>query len=360
MSETVTPNNVQDFSDNDVLDNFGEGPEATPMGLGGEAEKQAEPASSTLEADIVNGVKPEVTPEVEVPGTPPEEAVNVEPEPVAEEQVPETPEFPPALLQMAGYATPEQAKEAGFDPGSLLAAVQWRGKILGPEPVVETQEGSLYRPKAPEQTPVEEETGFKPFKPENADMLDEELLAVLKQQSEHFDKQLQQQQEQFASELQERDTRTQAAQDREYESRFDQTVSGLGEEWQDVFGKGDAHKLSSAGQSDPAAMTAYNHRVMLFSAVEAVREANEKQGFAPMDLGQEVQWALMQRYPDKFQQQFRRTQERRGIQTSRPTARKIPLGSSNDRILSAVDARLRAKGSPGLDMGQDDEFDGEI
>ena len=156
-----------------------------------------------------------------------------------------------------------------------------------------------------------------------------------------------------------------AQQKGEYESRFDQAVQKLGDDWQDVFGKGDGPTLDHAGKQDPIAMTAVNHRVMLFSAVEAVREANQKQGFAPMDLEQEVQWALMQRYPDNFQQQLRRNfdaqaQNRRGVQASRPTARKTPLGSRNDRLLSAVDAKLKAKGRSGLDMGQDEEFDGEI
>ena len=84
----VTPNpiasNTQDFSnsDDEILDNFADGPDpnddGTPMGLGGDKEKQAEPASSTLEADIVNGTTKQ-------PGEehPPENSAS-EPEPVQE------------------------------------------------------------------------------------------------------------------------------------------------------------------------------------------------------------------------------------------------------------------------------------
>ena len=67
------PSNTQDFSgsDDEIVDNFAEGPQpgdpppkgdthddGLPMGLGGEKGKQSEPASSTLEADIVNGTTP--------------------------------------------------------------------------------------------------------------------------------------------------------------------------------------------------------------------------------------------------------------------------------------------------------------
>ena len=69
---SVTPppvsSNTQDFSGSgdEIMDNFAEAPvpddanlsdDGTPMGLGGEKAKQSEPASSTLESDMVNGTK---------------------------------------------------------------------------------------------------------------------------------------------------------------------------------------------------------------------------------------------------------------------------------------------------------------
>ena len=235
---------------------------------------------------------------------------------------------------------------------------------MSPEVAPQPQAGSLYRQPPQEEVPPQpqgEASGFKPFQPANADALDEELLVAFRQQNEHFAEQFQQQEERFASELRERDETARAQQKGDYESRFDQAVQKLGDDWQDVFGKGDGSNLAHAGQRDPAAMTAVNHRVMLFSAVEAVREANQKQGFAPMDLEQELQWALMQRYPDKFQQQLRRNfnaqaQGRRGTQASRPTARKTPLGTKNDRILSNLHGKYP---TGGFDQN-DEEFDGEV
>lgn len=373
---TVLSSSVQDFSDNDVMDGFEEGPpqDDTPMGLGGEKGKQVEPASTTLEADVANQDTPgdDSPPDDAASGSEPAGEGGDEPqvpEDIPEEipAEPETPEFPPALLQMAGYATVEQAQQAGFsDPGALFAAVQWKGKSLSPAAAPLPQAGSLYRPQAPPQKEAPsqgEASGFKPFQPDNADALDEEILAALQQQNKHFDEQFQQQQERFASELKERDDKARSQQDYDYERRFDQSIQELGKDWQDVFGVGEGHTLSQAGQRDPAAMTAVNHRLILFDTVEAVREVNEKQGFPPMDLKQEVQWALMQRYPDKFNQQLLRksnSQDRRGTQTSRPTARKTPLGNKTERLLSAVDATLKAKGRGGLDMGQDDEHDGDF
>ena len=80
-----------------------------------------------------------------------------------------------------------------------------------------------------------------------------------------------------------------------------------------------------------------------------------------MTLEQEIQWALMQRYPEKFQQQLRRESEakaqaRRGVQASRPTARKTPLGTRSERLLSALQTRY-----PSVDFSEaDDESDGDI
>ncbi len=148
----VTPNpiasNTQDFSgsDDEILDNFADGPDAalsndsatddgTPMGLGGEKGKQAEPASSTLEADIVNGTTKQ-TPERQMPEgqagetSPPAQPAS-EPEPVQEpagekegaekspepdSEEPETPALSPILLQMAGLAdaAAAQAEDLGL------------------------------------------------------------------------------------------------------------------------------------------------------------------------------------------------------------------------------------------------------
>jgi hypothetical protein len=386
-TETVVSSNTQDFSDGDIVDGFSDGPvdDGTPMGLGGEKGNQTEPANATLEADIAS--QDQNTPGDDLP---PDDSARGPSEPVQdttseggdEPQVPDEPkipEFPPVLLQMAGYDTPEAAQRAGFqDPASLMAAVQWRSQLLAPEATPKPPEDRLYRqpPVQPprqqqvQQPPVQPEqqdnsAGFKPFQPANADLLDEELLTLIQQQNEHFADQFRRQEERFTSELKSLDDRTSAQQAFDEEVQFDKAIQGLGEGWQDTFGKGNGQDLAAVANRDPASMTAFNHRAMMFAAVEAVREANAKQGFKPMTVEQEVQWALMQRYPEKFQQQLRqqtaaKANGRRGVQASRPTARKTPAGNKNERLLSTIDAKLRAKGRGGLDMGMEEDFDGDI
>jgi hypothetical protein len=112
-------------------------------------------------------------------------------------------------------------------------------------------------------------------------------------------------------------------------------------------------------------MTNFNHRALLFDTVQAVREVNAKQGYKPMALEQEVQWAMMQRYPDKFQQIISgnsngKPGQRRGVTASRPTQRNTPPKSQNAKVLSSVDAMLRKRHGYGLDMGHEEEFDGDI
>ena len=146
--------------------------------------------------------------------------------------------------------------------------------------------------------------------------------------------------------------------------RFDQAVQDLGENWQDVFGEGSGSVLARTGLSDPVAMTNFNHRSLMYDAVQAVREVNAKQGYKPMTLEQEVQWALMQRYPDKFQQTISKNSNssgrRPGVTASRPTQRNMPPKSQNAKVLKTVDAMLRKRHGYGLDMGSDEEFEGEI
>ena len=389
----TTPNpvssNAQDFSgsDDEIMDNFAEGPQpgdpprrdthddGVPMGLGGEKGKQSEPVSSTLEADIANGTTKQAGEKL-----PPADSAG-EPEPVEEpageagaetspepSEQPETPEFPPTLLQMAGLADAKAAKAAGFDsPDALFAAIRWRGQLLTPGAQAATApEQGLYRrspqpaPTAPtvQQPVVEPEASgdFKAFQlpPDKRDMLDEDLLDVLDQMNEHYQNEM----KSLRSTIVQQETV-------DDEAQFDKVVQSLGDEWQDVFGEGDGRDLARSGQNDPVAMTNFNHRALLFEAVEAVREVNSKQGYKPMALEQEVQWALMQRYPDKFQQILTgnsngKSGPRPGVTASRPTQRNTPPKSQNAKVLSDVNAMLQKRRGYALDMGTEEEFEGDI
>jgi len=383
----TTPNpissNAQDFSgsDDEIMDNFADGDnpndDGTPMGLGGEKGKQTEPAASTLEADIVNGTTKQpgekLPPEDSAGGPQPvhdagETGSEDVPEPDSEE--PETPDFPPALLQMAGLTDATAAQAAGFkDPEALFAAVKWRSQLLTPgaQPAQPSEQG-LYRrtaptAPAPSATAVEPDGEVKPFQlpADKLDALDEDLQDVIRQMNDHY----QQEVASLRSSLGQREAEIAHQQGRDEESQFDDAVQALGEDWRDVFGEGSGSDLVRAGQTDPVAMTNFNHRALLFEAVQAVREVNAKQGYKPMPLGQEVQWALMQRYRDKFQQIISgnsngKSGQRRGVTASRPTQRNTPPKSQNAKVLSSVDAMLRKRHGYGLDMGHEEEFDGDI
>jgi hypothetical protein len=399
----TTPNpissNAQDFSgsDDEIMDNFADGPlpddadthdDGTPMGLGGEKGRQSEPANSTLEADIVNGTTKQ-------PGedTPPENSAG-EPEPVEDasetgsedvpepnSEGPEIPEFPPALLQMAGLADATAAQAAGFQsPEALFAAIRWRSQLLTPgaQPAQPSEQG-LYRrsaPAVPAPTPTppapagEPEGEVAPFQlpADKMGLLDEDLQEVIRQMNDHYQSQNSSQQKELQSlraELNRREESLAIQQEQNEELQFDEAVQSLGENWKDVFGEGSGRELDRQGQSDPVAMTNINHRRLLFETVQAVREVNVKQGYKPMTLEQEVQWALMQRYPDKFQQIISgksngKPGPRRGVTASRPTQRNTPPKSQNAKVLSDVNAMLRKRHGHSLDIAPKEDFDGEI
>lgn len=397
----TTPNpvasNTQDFSGSadEILDNFAEAPlpddadrsdDGTPMGLGGEKQKQSEPASSTLEADILSGTKQtgEDLPPDDSAGK--SESVQDAGEtgsddiPDADSKEPQLPDFHPALLQVAGLTDAAAAKAAGFnDPEALFAAVKWRSQQLAPgaQPAQAAGQAAgqgLYKrptqlPAAPATLPqkadVEPEGETESFElpVDKMDMLDEDLQDVIREMNGHY----QQRYESLHAELKQSNEMLAMQQGQDEEMQFDEVVQSLGEDWKEIFGDGDGRDLVQTGQSDPAAMTNFNHRALLFEAVQAVRDVNEKQGNKPMPLEQEVQWALMQRYPNKFQEIISgnsnsngKPGRMRGVTASRPTQRNTPPKSQDAKVLSDVNAMLKKRKGYTLEMGEEDELHGEI
>jgi hypothetical protein len=357
------------------------------MGLGGEAGNQTEPASSTLEADIVNGTSTTKQPGEE---NPPETSAG-EPEPVQEpagetdsetspepepeksdEPEPDTVDIPPALLQMAGYADAEAAKADGLgNTEALYAYVRGRGQLLAPDAQTsdvyqrpEQQQPVPQSPAQPAPEPQPEDEEFKAFQlpPEKLEMLDEDLQAVLRDMNEHYHQEV----KSLRSSVGQREEDLVRQQQMKEVEAFDDAVQALGDDWQDVFGEGTGAELARNGNRDPVAMTNFNHRSMLFEAVQSVREVNAKRGFKEMDLNQEMQFALMQRYPDKFQQTISGNSKTstgsspRRATASRPTQRKNPPASKSDKTVADVDAMLRKRKGYSLDMGEEEEFEGEI
>ena len=381
-TESPTSLNAQDFSgsDDDIMDNFAEGPDdGMPMGLGGEKGKQAEPASTTLEADIVNGTTKQsgekLPPDDSAGESEPiqdsagETDSETNPEPPTDES--DTPEFPPALLQMAGLDDAKAAQAAGFqNPDALFAAIKWRSQLLAPgaQPAQPDQSSlqGIYR-RSPTPTPevkaapaVPGETKGFQLPDDKLEMLDEDLQDVIRQMNDHY----QQEVESLRASVGQRESELARQQEMDEAEKFDEAVQALGDEWQDVFGEGSIMNLAQNGQVDPAAMTNVNQRVMLLDAVEAVREVNSKQGYKPMALEQEIRWALMQRYPDKFQQTIsgnsKGNGKPRGVTASRPTQRNTPPKSQNFKVLNEVNAMLKKRKGYSLDMGHEEEFEGEI
>jgi len=374
-TESPTSLNAQDFSgsDDEILDNFAEGPQpgdppplddthddGTPMGLGGEKGKQSEPASSTLEADMANDTKPgeEVPPEgadarepaASEPATDEGEEVDDE-VPSADTQEPETPDFPPVLLQMAGYPDAKAAQEDGFGtPEALHAYIRGRGQLLTSE-----EEGPLYGRSSEEASQEEEESGIEPFElpEETLEILDDDLAGLLRQMNEHYQKEVQSIRSTVSQQVEQE-------QDFDDVEEFDQAVQNLGEQWQDTFGDGPGTELADKAKRDPVAMAAFRNRDELFDAVQTLRETSARKGLAPMALQQEIQFALMQRHPDTFQQAIsgKSSGKSRGI--SRPTQRKTPPRTQNDKTVADVNAMLRKKGRPKLTADPHDDFDGEI
>jgi hypothetical protein len=371
QTESPTSLNTQNFadSDDDILDNFAEGPQpgdappmgdthddGVPMGLGSEGKQPSDPADSTLESDISTETPSDET----IPSddssatsdTVPDEGETVDEEiPSAESEEPTAPEFSPVLLQMAGYADAEAAKADGFgSPEALHAFIRGRNQLLTPEP-----EGPLYgRSKTPEPSTEEQvEPEITPFKlPEDKlEVLDEDLVDVLQKMNEHYQQ-----------ELQTLRQSTPPPQDLVVDevSQFDQEVQNLGEQWHDTFGTGPGTELSSKAGRDPVAMTNFRNRDELFDAVQTLRDVNSKKGMPPMTLQQEIQYALMQRHPDKFQQTVSEKPSGKARSISRPTQRRTPPKTQNDKTLSAVNRMLAKKGRPKLTADPQDDFDGEI
>jgi hypothetical protein len=377
-TDVSNPENMQQFADDEIVDNYAGPDDGTPLGLGGEKGKQSSPASSTLEADMVaEPTKQEEKPSSDVDIPPESVAASGEPKPVqptagddgkatAEPKTPEEPEaseFPDMLLQMAGFSSAEDARKFGFkDPEALLAAIQWQTRTLA-QPVKPSRTSYLEPPKTPQAQPTTipaetppqgDDLAFKPFKPANPEIFDEELLKLIEAQNQHNAAQF----EQLASRLQGRDAVDQQRQIIEQVEQFDQTVQGLGPEWEAEFGKGSGEALF--GHADVESVSAAQNRLDLFDAVNLLRRTNAERGGKPMTVQQEVQWALMQRYPDKFRQQLLRQDQakaasRRGTQASRPTARTTPLGTRNERLLSSLQTKY-----PGVDFSAPGEVEGDI
>jgi hypothetical protein len=233
------------------------------------------------------------------------------------------------------------------------------------------------KPPAPEATVVEETTTEAhpsheaPYQlPEEVlESLDEDLVRVIRGVHEGTRRQIEAQQKELQSlraSLSEREIASAEEQERKEFLQFDKDVQELGDEWKGIFGEGDGSALVAAGQTDPVSRVAVEYRLDLIDEVYKVREDAVKKGWV-LNRQQELCYALMRQFPDKFQQVVSGNSnsdsgQSRGVTASRPTQRRTPPKNRNEKLLSDVARNLKKKRSDfSLDMGDPtEEFEGEV
>ena len=119
----------------------------------------------------------------------------------------------------------------------------------------------------------------------------------------------------------------------------------LGDEWADTFGKGDARDLVQANAADPGVQA----RVKLAETMEAIKQGRARMGLAAIDDDTLFQQALRADFHSKLQDLHQRgIQDQRAgrnhLRTMRPTQRKTPARSQNERTLQAVETMLQQRG----------------
>ena len=119
----------------------------------------------------------------------------------------------------------------------------------------------------------------------------------------------------------------------------------LGDDWADTFGKGDARERLQANANDPAVQA----RVKLAETMEAIKQGRAKMGLKALDDDTLFQQALRADFNPKLQDLHQRgIQDKRAgrdhLRTMRPTQRKTPARSQNERTLQAVETMLQNRG----------------
>lgn len=119
----------------------------------------------------------------------------------------------------------------------------------------------------------------------------------------------------------------------------------LGDGWADTFGKGDARALVQANAADPHVQA----RVKVAETMEAIKQGRARMGLNPLDDDTLFQQALRADFNPKLQDLHQRgiqtkRASRDNLRTMRPTQRKTPARSQNERTLQAVEAMLQQRG----------------
>jgi len=144
--------------------------------------------------------------------------------------------------------------------------------------------------------------------------------------------------QQFAAE------RAQQAIEQHYQS-MEGRFAELGDDWADTFGKGDARAMIQANAADPHVQA----RVKVAETMEAIKQGRARMGLNPLDDDTLFQQALRADFNPKLQDLHQRGIQtkragRDNLRTMRPTQRKTPARSQNERTLQAVESMLQKRG----------------
>lgn len=126
---------------------------------------------------------------------------------------------------------------------------------------------------------------------------------------------------------------------------MEQRFAELGDEWADTFGKGDARALIQDDASNPCVQA----RIKVAETMEAIKQGRAKLGLQSLDDDTLFQQALRADFHSKLQDLHQRgIQDKRAgrnnLRTMRPTQRKTPSRTQNERTLQAVERMLQQRG----------------
>jgi len=331
--------------------------------------------------EIMDGFAEILVEETESPVPPPPEDITTtdttpveEPQSVEEPKEPEdttapgedvAEEFPGELLAEAGL-TLEEAKKQFRSAESLEDAIKWQTANLanaGRRSIPQQAESATPQQppqqpaQQPAQQPVQQDEPFEVPKDQHGNPLfDDETNAALEQLDKRWRQstgQLKQQLDVQQRILMDRLQQEQLEAQTRYVDEFDRVVNSWGDDWSEVFGKGSRDEVMSNAQ-------AMESRRRLNTEASIIARGAQQMGLPVPSTEQLLLRARRQAFAEQqeklatsgTQQALRNRQK---MVTSRPTHRVQRSGSTDQRLLDAVDATLKKKGHPGLDYGPDNE-----
>jgi hypothetical protein len=238
----------------------------------------------------------------------------------------------------------EMAKQVGLDPDDFTSNAALTKHLLAAQ---------QKQPEREQDEQVVEEEEFKIDLDLDDDLFDPELKTKLNSQlnklNEHYGqktKKLSETVDQLRSELRERDLF-------QAEQQFEQYINGLGDEWEDVFGKGN-------GRSMDRSSTAFKNRGKFWDKLSAVVATHQRDGTMPEESDALFKEALHSAFGDQVEKVAtkkvsKKLRDRQGRFTNRPTQRKSKSHSDEAAAEEFVRGWI-AENPIGAEDFSDDDF----